>query len=168
MTIGFVTVGRKYLKEVVPQEVAARDFYAVAQHFRYALAYCEHQYDQTFILSAGHTWLIDPNSAVPDDIRLDIEGKDLSDEEQQRWFKSIADQIREYCHPESQLFFHAGKWYDQLFTHLSQPDPLSGSPTCYSFHTPMRDMHLINGKQLAFYKSIVGQLPSVKNGRRSV
>lgn len=167
MTTGFVSVGKKYLENVIPQDVAVRDFYAVARHFRYGLAYSEKKYDQTFVLTAGHTWLLDPNSAVPDGIILDIEGKNLSTDDQHNWFVSIADQIRQYCPPESQLYFHTGAWYSQLFTHLSQPDPLNGSPTCYSLHTPMRDLHLPNGKQLAFYKSEVGQLPSVKNERRS-
>lgn len=166
MTTGFVSVGKRHL-DINPADTAVRDYFSVSQLFRYALAYSEHQYDQTLILAPGHDWIIHPDIAVPEGVDSLIRGKDLSIDEQRNWFTSIANQIREYCPPESQLFFHTGVWYDQLFTYLSQPDPITGNPTCYSFHTPMREQHLKIGKQLAFYQSVVGQLPSMKNPRGS-
>lgn len=166
MTTGFVSVGRRHL-EIDPTDVAVRDYFGVSQLFRYSLAFSEKAYDQTLILVPGHDWVLHPDIAVPDDLNPNLRGQDLNLQDQTQWFSSIADQIREYCPAESELFFHSGKWFDQLFTHLSQPDPISGSPTCFTFHTPMRDQHFRIGKQLAFYKSVVGQLPSVKNERRA-
>lgn len=165
MKTGILSVGRRHL-EIEPTDVAVRDYFGVSQLFRYALAFCEQQYDQVLILAPGHDWVLHPDIAVPENFNANLRGQDLDTGEQHKWLSSIANQIREYCPPESELFFHTGKWFDQLFTYLSQPDPLSGNPTCYTFHTPMREQHLRIGKQLAFYKSIVGQLPSVKNERR--
>lgn len=165
MTTGFVSVGRRHL-DINPIDTAIRDYFSVSPLFRYALAFCEQQYDQTLILAPDHDWILHPDIAVPENLDAGVRGKDLSSEDQKHWFSNISKQIREYCPPESQLFFHTGIWYDQLFTHLSQPDPTTGNPTCYSFHTPMRDQHMTIGKQLAFYMSQVGKLASVKNERR--
>jgi len=144
--IGFIATTRLHLNN---NDAAARDFFAVSPLFRYSLAYCERKYDEVYILSRGSFHLIHPDNSVSD---LDVQEEYLSKLEKKNWVRRISNEMREFFPVGTELYFHTSNWHNLLFKWL-KPD--------YLIFKPMKGKAI--GKQLQFYKSQVGQLPSIKN-----
>ncbi len=146
MKIGFISATKGKLKNT---DAAARDFYAVSSQFRYALSYCEQNYEETYILSIGSLHLIHPDSDL---VGIDTDLQYLSKWDKKHWIRSISNEMREFFPLGTELYFHTSNWYNLLFQWL-EPD--------YPIHKPLKGLSI--GKQLQYYKQQVGQLPSVKN-----
>lgn len=155
MKTGFVAATKRQLS--FGKDVAVRDHFSVSSQFRYALAYCEKHYDQTFVLCVGANELLYPDFAIGD-IDTKIQINELDRGSKKKWLREIAQHIKEVCPQESELYFHTPRWYAQLFEWLHKPDLVTGEPTHFTVYEPLKSMPI--GKQLHFYRQQVGQLPS--------
>lgn len=158
MKTGFIAATKRQLN--YGPDVAVRDQFSVSSQFRYALAYCERHYDQTFVLCIGTNDLLHPDSAIGD-VNTKIQIEELDRGAKKAWLRDIAQQIKEVCPQESELYFHTPRWYAQLFEWIHKPDLVTGVPTHFTIYEPVKSQSI--GRQLHFYKQQVGQLPSYKN-----
>lgn len=158
MKIGFIAATKRQLN--YGPDVAVRDHFSVSTQFRYALAYCEKHYDQTYVLCIGANHLLYLDSAIGDvDTKTHL--GEFDRRYKKMWLRDLAHEIKEVCPDEAELYFHTPRWYARLFEWLHKPHLITGIPTHFTIHEPLKSMPI--GKQLKFYKEAVGQLPSIKN-----
>lgn len=151
MKVGFIAATKRHLN--YKNEVAARDYYSVSTLFRYGLAYCEKNYDQTFIVSFGSPVFLTPDDGVLD---VDEAVEQLSRRDKKAWARNISSSIEDFVPNGSDVYLHLPNSYNMLrdwWTLFYKNN--------FNIHLPMKGMSI--GKQIAFYKSDVGQLPSIKN-----
>lgn len=162
MKIGFIAATRRHLN--YQEDVAARDFYSVSPLFRYSLAYCEANYDQTYILSFGSPKILTPDDGV---LLVDTRIGQLSKAEKKEWARTLSDSLKELAPQDSEIYVHLPKSYKmiygwwQAFYSADAEMPKFMKMGNHKIFLPMQGMSI--GQQLHFYKSKVGQLPSVQN-----
>lgn len=158
MKVGFIAATKRQLN--YGPDVAVRDQFSVSTQFRYALAYCEKNYDETFVLSIGANHLLYLDSAIGEiDTKLQL--GEVDRRAKKVWLREISHEIKEVLPQEAELYFHTPRWYAQLFEWLNKPNVITGEPTHFTIYEPLKSIPI--GKQLHFYKQQVGQLPSIKN-----
>jgi len=151
MKVGFIAATKRHLN--YKNEVAARDYYSVSTLPRYILAYCEKNYDQTFIVSFGSPVFLTPDDGV---LNVDQDVEQLSRRDKKAWARGISSSIEDFVPLESDVYIHLPNSYNMLknwWTMFYKSN--------FNIYLPVKGMSI--GKQIAFYKADVGQLPSIKN-----
>lgn len=103
MKIGFISCTKKK----VSYKCQAENLYSLSSNFRYALKYCQGNYDKHFILSAKHGLLQPTDEIEPYDVTLNGASKAVI----LNWSESVLQQIISTISPGDDLFFHAGENY---------------------------------------------------------
>jgi hypothetical protein len=162
MKIGFIAASRRHLN--YQEDVAARDFYSVSPLFRYSLAYCEANYDQTYILTFGSPKILTPDDGV---LLVDTRVDQLSKAEKKEWSRMLSESLKQLAPEDSEIYVHLPKSYKMIyewwkvFYSVDTKLPTSMKMANHKIFLPMAGMSI--GQQLHFYKSSMGQLPSVQN-----
>lgn len=134
MKIGMVSCSKLKRNEACK----ASQMYDRSHLFRFASEYCRSHYDQWYILSAKYG-LLSPNEIIqPYDKCL----YSMSVEDQERWGRMVADQIRQEVMPEDELYFHTGSLYSARIAKFLKNE--------YHLYEPMQGLPI--GKQMHWYK----------------